>query len=83
MTVEDAVFIFAAGIILLVLFIWYMHRRASRRLDRIQNELGALHQAFDLMSSRQLMVALNRKPEETAASEPKMAENVTPLKRDQ
>jgi Flp pilus assembly protein TadB len=39
MTVEDAVFIFAAGIILLVLFIWYMHRRASRRLDRIQNEL--------------------------------------------
>jgi hypothetical protein len=45
--------------------------------------LGALHQAFDLMSSRLLMIVLNRKPEETAASDPKMAENVTPLKHDQ
>jgi hypothetical protein len=83
MTTEDPVFVFAAGIILVVLLIWYTHRRASRRFDKIQNELDALHQAFDLMSSRLLMTILNRKPGETAASEPKVAENVTPLKRDQ
>jgi hypothetical protein len=83
MTTEGPVFVFAAGIILVVLLIWYTHRHASRRLDKIQNELGALHQAFDLMSSRLLMIVLNRKPEETAASDPKMAENVTPLKRDE
>jgi hypothetical protein len=35
------------------------------------------------MSSRLLMTVLNRKPEGTAASDPKVAENVTPLKRDQ
>jgi hypothetical protein len=83
MTTENAVVVFAAGIILIVLLIWYTHRRASRRVDKIQNELDALHQAFDLMSSRLLMTVLNRKHGETAASESKVAENVTPLKRDQ
>jgi hypothetical protein len=83
MTIENAVVVFAAGIILVVLLIWYTHRRASRRFDKIQNELYALRQAFDAMSSRLLMTVLNRKPGETAASEPKLAENVTPLKRDQ
>jgi hypothetical protein len=71
MTIENAVVVFAASIILVVLLIWYTHRRASRRFDKIQNELDALHQAFDLMSSRLLMTVLNRKPGETAASEPK------------
>ena len=83
MTIENAVVVFAAGIILVALLIWYTHRRASRRFDKIQNELDALHQAFDGMSSRLLMIILNRKPEGTAASDPKVAENVTPLKRDQ
>jgi hypothetical protein len=83
MTIENAVFVFAAGIILVALLIWYTHRRASRRFDKIQNELDALHQAFELMSSRLLVTILNRKPGETAASEPKVPENVTPLKRDQ
>jgi hypothetical protein len=83
MTIENAVFVFAAGIIMVVLIIWYTHRRASRRLGKLQNDLDALRQAFDLMSSRLLMTVLNRKPGETAASEPKVAENVTPLKRDQ
>jgi hypothetical protein len=83
MTIENAVFVFAAGIILVVLIIWYTHRRASRRLGKLQNDLDGLRQAFDLMSSRLLMTVLNRKPGETAASEPKVAENVTPLKRDQ
>jgi hypothetical protein len=71
MTIENAVVVFAASIMLVVLLIWYTHRRASRRFDKIQNELDALHQSFDLMSSRLLMTVLNRKPGETAASEPK------------
>jgi hypothetical protein len=84
MTIENAVFVFAAGIILVVLIIWYTHRRASRRLGKLQNDLDALRQAFDLMSSRLLMTVLNRKPGETAASsESTITENVTPLKRDQ
>jgi hypothetical protein len=41
MTIENAVVVFAAGIILVALLIWYTHRRASRRFDKIQNELVA------------------------------------------
>jgi hypothetical protein len=52
----------ARGINLVVLLIWYTHRRASRRLGKLQNDLDALRQAFDLMSSRLLMTVLNRKP---------------------
>jgi uncharacterized membrane protein YccC len=88
MTIEDAVF--AAGISLVVLFIWYTHWLTNRRFGKLQNNLDALHRAFDRMSSRfdqmssrLLFIALNQRPEEAAAVEPKMTENVTPLKRDQ
>jgi hypothetical protein len=66
MNIENPVSVFAAGIIVIALLIWYTHRR----LDKIQNELDALHQAFDLVSSRLLMIISTRKPEETAASDP-------------
>jgi hypothetical protein len=66
MNIENSVSVFAAGIIAIALLIWYTHRR----LDKIQNELDALHLAFDLVSSRLLMIISTRKPEETAASDP-------------
>jgi uncharacterized membrane protein YccC len=88
MTIEEAVF--AAGTILVLLFIWYTHWLVNRRFGKLQTNLDALHRAldrmssrFDQMSSRLLFIALNQRPEEAAAVEPKMTENVTPLKRDQ
>jgi hypothetical protein len=88
MTIEGAVF--AAAISLAVLFISYTHWLTYRRFGKLQKDLDELHRRLDRMSSRfdqtssrLLFVALNRKPEEAAAVEPKMTENVTPLKRDQ
>jgi uncharacterized membrane protein YccC len=88
MTIEDVVF--AAGISLAVLFIWYTHwltyRRFSklqRNLDELNRRLDRMSSRFDQTSSRLLFVALNRRPDEAAVVEPKMTEDVTPLKRDQ
>ena len=39
MTVETAVVVFAAGIIVVVLLIWYTYRLTKRRLAKIQTDL--------------------------------------------
>ena len=76
MTIETAVVVFAAGIILVVLLIWYTHRLTNRRLAKIQTDLNALHQASQWL----LVKGLNRESDGSARSEP--VEKITPRRRD-
>jgi hypothetical protein len=76
MTIETAVFVFAAGSILVAVLIWQTHRLTSRRLGKIQNDLDMLQQEFHWL----FLKDLNRKSEETAASE--LVEKITPRRRD-
>jgi hypothetical protein len=39
MTIETAVVVFAAGIIVVALLIWYTYRLTNRRLAKIQSDL--------------------------------------------
>jgi Na+/melibiose symporter-like transporter len=79
MTIEDPVFVFAAGIILVAVLItlvavliWQTHRLTRRRLAKIQNDLDALHQASQWL----LVKGLNRESDGTARSE--LVEKITP-----
>jgi Na+/melibiose symporter-like transporter len=76
MTIETAVFVFAAGMILVALLIWQTHRLTGRRLAKIQTDLDALHQASQWL----LVKGLNRESDGTARSEP--VEKITPQRRD-
>jgi Na+/melibiose symporter-like transporter len=76
MTIETAVFVFAAGMILVALLIWQTHRLTRRRLAKIQTDLDALHQASQWL----LVKGLNRESDGTARSEP--VEKITPRRRD-
>jgi Na+/melibiose symporter-like transporter len=80
MTIEDPVFVFAAGItlvavliILVAIFIWQTHRLTSRRLAKIQNDLDGLHQASQWL----LVKGLKQESDGTAQSEP-----IPPRRRD-
>jgi hypothetical protein len=66
MTIETAIFVFAAGSILLAVLIWQTHRLTSRRLGNLENDLDRLHQEFHWLFVKDL----NQKSEETAASKP-------------
>jgi hypothetical protein len=63
MTIETAVFVFAAGSILVAVLIWQTHRLTSRRLGKIQNDLDTLQQEFHWL----FLKGLNQKTEETPA----------------
>jgi hypothetical protein len=75
MTIETAVFIFAAGSILIAVLIWQTHRRTSRRLGNIEKNLDTLREEFHWL----FLKDLNRKSEETTASEP--VEKITSRRR--
>jgi hypothetical protein len=66
MTIETAVFIFAAGSILVAGLIWQTNRLTSRRLGNIEKNLDTLRQEFHWL----FLKDLNRKSEETTAPEP-------------
>jgi|HubBroStandDraft_6_1064221.scaffolds.fasta_scaffold2187261_1 hypothetical protein len=72
MTIETAVFVFAAGMILER----YSFGRRIVRLAKIQADLNALHQASEWL----LVKGLNRESDGTARSEP--VEKITPRRRD-
>jgi Na+/melibiose symporter-like transporter len=76
MTIETAVVVFAAGIIVVALLIWYTYRLTNRRLAKIQSDLDALHQASQWL----LVKGLNRESDGPARSEP--VEKITPRRRD-
>src|ERR1700759_3029122 len=66
MTIETAVVIFAAGIVVVALLIWYTYRLTNRRVGKIQSDLDALHQASQWL----LVKGLNRESDGPARSEP-------------
>jgi Na+/melibiose symporter-like transporter len=76
MTIESAVFVFAAGIFLVAVLIWQTHRLTGRRLGKLQKDLDTLQQEFHWLFSK----GLNPKSEETAASEP--VEKIAPRRRE-
>jgi hypothetical protein len=77
MTIETAVFVFAAGSILLAVLIWQTHRLTSRRLGKLQSDLDRLQEEFHWL----FLKGLNQKPEETPAWKP--VEKIKPRKRNQ
>jgi hypothetical protein len=76
MTIETAVFVFAGGSILIAVLIWQTHRLTSRRLGKIEESLDTFRQEFHWLFVRDL----NRKSDETAASE--LVEKIPPRRRD-
>jgi Na+/melibiose symporter-like transporter len=76
MTIETAVFIIAGGGILVAVLIWQTHRLTSRRLGKIEKDLDTLRQELHWL----FLKDLNRKSEETAASE--LVEKIPSRRRD-
>jgi hypothetical protein len=77
MTIETAILVLAAGIILVAALIWQTHRRTSRRLAQLQNNLDTLHQEFHWL----FVKGLNEKSEDPPTWKP--AEKIKPRRRSQ